>query len=67
MKVEHVPDGGQGQALPCCHSETLDKAACEKGVVVVLLGADDADDGSQSACRGRKEELWAFSILLGED
>lgn len=67
MQVEHVSDGGQGQALPSCHSEALDHAAGEEGVVVVLLGADDADDGPQRACYGGEEELWAFAIFLGED
>lgn len=67
MQVEHVPYGGQGQALPGCHSEALNHAAGEEGVVVVLLGADDADDGSQRACRGCEEKLRAFSILLSED
>lgn len=36
-------------------------------MVVVLLGADDADDGSQRACCSGEEELWAFAILLGEN
>lgn len=67
VQIEHVSDGGQGKAFPCSHSETLDKTACEESVVVVLLGADDADDGPQSACHGCEEELWAFSIFLGKD
>lgn len=66
MQVEHVSDGGQGQTLPCCHPKALDQAAGEQGVVVVLLGADDADDGSQRTCRGCEEELRAFAILLSE-
>jgi hypothetical protein len=36
-------------------------------MVVILLGADDADDGSQRACPGGEEELWAFAIFLSED
>lgn len=67
MQVEHVSDGGQGKALPGRYPKALDQAAGEEGVVVVLLGADNADDGSQRTCRGCEEKLWAFAIFLSED
>lgn len=66
MQVEHVSDGGQGQALPGCHPKALDQAAGEEGVIIVLLRADDADDGSHRTCRGCEEKLWTFAILLSE-
>lgn len=67
VEVEHVSDCCQGQALPGRHSEALDEPAGEEVVVVILLGADDADDGPQCARGGCEKELRALSILLGED
>lgn len=67
MQVEHIPDGSQGEAFPGCHSEALDHAACEEGVVIVLLGADDADDGPKRPSGGREQKLGAFAVPLGKN
>lgn len=67
VEVEHVSDSGQGQALPGGHPEALNQPAGQERVVIILLGAGDADDGPQCARGGCEEELWPLSILLGED
>lgn len=64
VEEKHVPHGRKRKALPGRDSETLDQPTCKQGVVIGVLGANNANDGPESAGRRSQKKLRPLAILL---